>query len=128
TPANIVLVDYGPLTVSDLPFIFSTLSFLTVLVQNDLTNIVSERTAEFVQFLLTQGAVSGPGSIHIVGFSVGANIAGAVGRSIYARTGKKPRRISGLDPSPQFPFRPKLEPTDAEFVDVTYTSLGKMST
>lgn len=67
---------------------------------------------------------------HIIGFSLGAHIAGYVGENIQAVTGQKIGRITGLDPAePLFESTPafvRLDPTDAEFVDVIHSDAKSM--
>ncbi|XP_045473071.1 phospholipase A1-like [Harmonia axyridis] len=64
--------------------------------------------------------------IHVVGFSLGAHIAGFTGTQLKETAGLKLSRITGLDPA--LPFFAtldkhwKLDPGDADFVDVVHTS------
>jgi len=66
-------------------------------------------------------------SLHVVGFSLGAEIAGLAGKMI--TTGKL-SRITGLDPaSPLYMMsdhKMRLDKTDAHFVDVVHTDSGKL--
>ncbi|XP_053958549.1 lipase member H-A isoform X2 [Anastrepha ludens] len=64
--------------------------------------------------------------LHLVGHSLGGQMAGIIGREVYRRSGKKKKvpRISALDPA--FPlfygsFSNHLSKHDAEFVDVIHT-------
>lgn len=65
-------------------------------------------------------------NIHLVGYSLGAQIAGFAGRRLRAR-GHSIARITGLDPAGPFfkgmPIIARLDSTDAAFVDVIYTSV-----
>ncbi|CAG7818928.1 unnamed protein product, partial [Allacma fusca] len=127
-PANLVLVDYGALTQSNLPFFLSTLSIVKLLISHANTDTIASHVAEFLIFLTQSSVLTGPENVHMVGFSLGAHIAGTVGRHMYERTGQKIRRITGLDPSLQIPIHSvKLDKNDAEFVDVTLTSLGAIA-
>ncbi|CAH1975500.1 unnamed protein product [Acanthoscelides obtectus] len=77
--------------------------------------------ALFVDYLVHRGL--NLADLHVIGFSLGAQIAGFVGQ--YLTTGKLPR-ITGLDPAgPLYNHVPpslRLDPTDAEFVDIVHSS------
>ena len=81
-------------------------------------------TASFILFLISEEVGVPWSSFHVIGASLGGQAAGHVG---YFTNGHLPR-ITGLDPSgplfhavaPQF----RLDPTDAQFVDVIH-SAGK---
>lgn len=64
-------------------------------------------------------------SIHLIGHSLGAHTCGYAGSMV---TSGKVSRISGLDPAlPYFELRSaahRLDPSDAEFVDVIHTCAG----
>ncbi|GIY49900.1 pancreatic triacylglycerol lipase [Caerostris darwini] len=82
--------------------------------------LVGEKIAEFIKFLLNYSGMS-PRSIYLIGHSLGAHLAGIVGKRI-----PNMGRITGLDPAgPDFdlpnPLN-KLTSTDAELVDVINTS------
>lgn len=71
-------------------------------------------------------------NIHVMGHSLGAHIAGSVGRSFELETGKLLKRVTGLDPAnPCFNEGEGLhglQRGDAEFIDVIHTNnnvLGK---
>uniref|UniRef100_A0A5F9C3V3 Triacylglycerol lipase n=1 Tax=Oryctolagus cuniculus TaxID=9986 RepID=A0A5F9C3V3_RABIT len=67
-----------------------------------------------------------PSNIHVIGHSLGAHAAGEVGR----RTNGAIGRITGLDPAePYFQGTPeivRLDPSDAQFVDVIHTDAAPM--
>ncbi len=79
-------------------------------------------------FLIKENALVGPEDVRLIGLSLGAHVAGAAGRHVRETSSKKVGRITGLDPSPQYaPLRNiNLDPSDAEFVDVTFTSLQSL--
>ncbi|XP_059470065.1 lipase member H-like isoform X2 [Neocloeon triangulifer] len=64
-------------------------------------------------------------TLHLIGFSLGAHVTAVAAK--YMTVGRVPR-ITGLDPAyPLFTSRPKadkLDPSDAEFVDVIHTCGG----
>ncbi|XP_026183607.1 lipase member H [Mastacembelus armatus] len=65
-------------------------------------------------------------SIHMIGVSLGAHISGFVGTNLNGTIG----RITALDPAgPQFKGNPpneRLDPTDAQFVDVLHTDIDAL--
>lgn len=67
-------------------------------------------------------------SIHIVGHSLGAHMAGVAARTYSSRTGEKIGRITGLDPAqPCFNKGGRLKGVssgDAEYVDIIHTNPG----
>ncbi|KAJ8966508.1 hypothetical protein NQ317_019653, partial [Molorchus minor] len=69
-----------------------------------------------------------PYLLHLIGFSLGAHIAGFAGANLKNTAGQSFGRITGLDPA--LPFFAtlsndwKLDPSDAKFVDVVHTSAG----
>lgn len=75
-----------------------------------------------------------PDAIHVIGFSLGAHVAGCAGQVVKNR-GRMLGRISGLDPaSPLFRRQllreaaQKLDAGDARFVDVIHTDGGALWT
>uniref|UniRef100_A0A5F7ZN57 Triacylglycerol lipase n=2 Tax=Macaca TaxID=9539 RepID=A0A5F7ZN57_MACMU len=82
--------------------------------------IVGAEVAYFVEVLKSAFGYS-PSSVHIIGHSLGAHAAGEAGR----RTNGTVGRITGLDPAePCFQGTPelvRLDPSDAQFVDVIHT-------
>lgn len=66
--------------------------------------------------------------IHVIGHSLGAQIAGFAGKTFEKLTGSKMARITGLDPAGPCFFEEKpdsrLSKNDAEFVDVIHTNAG----
>uniref|UniRef100_H0X5G5 Triacylglycerol lipase n=1 Tax=Otolemur garnettii TaxID=30611 RepID=H0X5G5_OTOGA len=82
--------------------------------------IVGAEVAYFVEVLQSSFGYS-PSDIHIIGHSLGAHAAGEAGRRLNGTIA----RISGLDPAePCFEGTPelvRLDPSDAQFVDVIHT-------
>ncbi|XP_057669345.1 pancreatic lipase-related protein 3-like [Diorhabda carinulata] len=112
---NIIIVDWEPL--SALPC-YITAYLNTWHVGQCLSNLAINLTPYGINPQLT----------HIVGFSLGAHIAGFAGTNIKNSLGISFMRITGLDPA--LPFFAtfnndwKLDPTDASFVDIIHTSAG----
>lgn len=90
------------------------------------TETVGGIIAELIDYMVTNMGVS-TDRIHIIGHSLGAQVAGFAGQAV---TKGRLSRITGLDPArPGFismdPSR-RLDPTDAEFVDVIHTAAGTL--
>lgn len=86
---------------------------------------MGQQLADFIEFLNDNGVL--PGSLHVVGFSLGAEAAGFAGKALNRR-GLKLGRITGLDPAyPGYSLGGKddhLSKGDAVFVDVVHTNPG----
>uniref|UniRef100_A0A803V6V3 Lipase I n=1 Tax=Ficedula albicollis TaxID=59894 RepID=A0A803V6V3_FICAL len=82
---------------------------------------VAEILKNYVDQMLVGGASLD--SMHMIGVSLGAHIAGFVGQKYDGKLG----RITGLDPAgPLFTGEPpehRLDPTDAQFVDVIHSDI-----
>ncbi|XP_013371212.1 PREDICTED: pancreatic triacylglycerol lipase isoform X1 [Chinchilla lanigera] len=82
--------------------------------------VVGAEVAYFVNVLQSQLEYS-PSDVHVIGHSLGSHAAGEAGR----RTNGAIGRITGLDPAePCFQGTPevvRLDPSDAQFVDVIHT-------
>lgn len=112
--ANVVVVDWMPLA--------HQLYFDAV----NNTRVVGQRVAGMLNWLQEKEEFS-LGNVHLIGYSLGAHVAGYAGNFVRGTVG----RITGLDPAgPMFEtvgINMRLSPDDADFVDVlhTYTiSLG----
>ncbi|KAM8902060.1 lipase member H isoform 2-T2 [Lycaon pictus] len=85
------------------------------------TRKVANVLKEFIDQMLVKGASLD--NIYIIGVSLGAHIAGFVGKMYNGQLG----RITGLDPAgPLFNGRPpedRLDPGDAQFVDVIHSDI-----
>ncbi|GBN04746.1 Inactive pancreatic lipase-related protein 1 [Araneus ventricosus] len=84
------------------------------------TRVIGAIIAKIVNFLVKQVGIS-PQSVHLIGHSLGAHIAGYAGERI-----RNLGRITGLDPAGPY-FRGtdpvvRLDPTDAGFVDIIHTN------
>ena len=81
---------------------------------------------QLVDFIVNQtgAAVS---SFHLVGHSLGSHVVGWAGSTL---TAGRISRITGLDPAGPFYFlnntESRLDPTDAEFVDIIHTDGGHL--
>ncbi|XP_011357615.1 pancreatic triacylglycerol lipase [Pteropus vampyrus] len=95
----------------------------TQAVQN--VRIVGAEVAYLVEVLQSAFQYS-PSDVHIIGHSLGSHAAGEAGR----RTNGTIGRITGLDPAkPSFEGTPeliRLDPSDAQFVDVIHTDIAPL--
>uniref|UniRef100_A0A8C8VMK0 Triacylglycerol lipase n=1 Tax=Pelusios castaneus TaxID=367368 RepID=A0A8C8VMK0_9SAUR len=86
--------------------------------------VVGAEMIYFVNLLKKEFGYS-PANVHFIGHSLGAHAAGEAGRR-KAGIG----RITGLDPAgPLFhntPVKVRLDPSDAEFVDVIHSNAGRL--
>ncbi|XP_005387964.1 PREDICTED: pancreatic triacylglycerol lipase-like [Chinchilla lanigera] len=87
--------------------------------------VVGAEVAYFVKVLQSELGYS-PSNVHVIGHSLGSHAAGEAGK----RTDGAIGRITGLDPAePYFQDTPeevRLDPSDAQFVDVIHTDAGPM--
>jgi len=94
------------------------------------TRLVGAMIAELIKFLISQTR-SSPDFYHVVGFSLGSHIAGYAGSRLQ-QDGLILGRITGLDPAgPLFSATDpavRLDPTDAQFVDVIHTDADRWGT
>ncbi|XP_037958801.1 pancreatic triacylglycerol lipase [Teleopsis dalmanni] len=107
----VISVDYGPLVRQ--PCYFAGVENLPV---------ASRCLAQLINNLVSLSIVDND-DLHVIGFSLGAQVAGQTANYLQ----KKLKRITGLDPAkPMFitvGSDRKLDPTDADFVDVIHTDV-----
>lgn len=91
----------------------------------DRVQITGQTIAKFVEFLISETGAS-MDDIHLIGFSLGAQVAGFCGKALNGNVGA----IFGLEPAlPGFPIHDstgRLAATDAKYVEVLHTSGGKL--
>ena len=106
---NVILVDYG-----ERNYIAYEISVANA-------RLVGVDVARLIRYFVKKKG-SNYDDIHIIGYSLGAHIAGYAGEKFKGKIG----RITGLDPArPLFEFtdkKVKLDPSDAKFVDIIHTS------
>lgn len=85
---------------------------------------VGKTVAKFIDFLHKESGILFE-DIALIGFSMGAHVAGIAGK--YVQTGRL-SKIYALDPAfPLFPYeniKERVDRTDAEYVEVLHTSVG----
>lgn len=83
--------------------------------------------SQMVRYLMNHPRGVRPENLHVIGYSVGAHIAGLLSNYLKPEDGKL-GRITGLDPTVFFytgnNASKGLDPTDAHFVDVIHTGAG----
>ncbi|XP_044732218.1 inactive pancreatic lipase-related protein 1-like [Chrysoperla carnea] len=114
---NIIIVDYG--TAVKEPCL-SQMSWAP--------RFGSKCIAQLIMYLKRHPRGVQPEELHLIGYSVGAHIAGLVANYLDEETHGKLGRITGLDPTIIFYMGNNrsrdLDPTDAHFVDVIHTGAG----
>lgn len=90
-----------------------------------LTRFIGKKIGEFLVKLTEHGLTAE--NLELVGASLGAHVASHAAKYFYVATGKKPSRITGLDPAgPCYRALPKeerLDVSDAEKVDIVHTNI-----
>ncbi|XP_040076313.1 phospholipase A1-like [Ixodes scapularis] len=94
----------------------------TALVGRQIALLLRKLTGEFPETVLSS-------EVHLIGFSLGAHVAGFSGRTFTLITNKTIGRITGLDPANALFTNSgvQLRASDADFVDVIHTNKGKAS-
>jgi len=92
--------------------------------------VVAQRLAEFIKFLVDVNGIRSVSEVHLIGYSVGAHIAGVAASYIQKQSAVKIGRITGLDPAgPIYTSKPveeRLNSQHADIVDVYHTNSGKL--
>ncbi|KAJ8959599.1 hypothetical protein NQ318_021784 [Aromia moschata] len=111
---NLILLDWSEL---------STFPWYVIAVRN--VKYVGLRLKQFIEVFNESGEIP-IGNLHVIGFSLGAHIAGVAGKILGADL--RIPRITGLDPAlPEFSLNDtsnRLTATDADYVDVIHTDSG----
>ncbi|ODN05759.1 Endothelial lipase [Orchesella cincta] len=93
------------------------------------TRIVGERVGEFIVYLRKTKFIKTFKSVHLIGFSLGAHVAGYAAKHVKKVAKIRIDRITGLDPAgPSFSGSKanlRLDNSDARFVDVIHTCVGR---
>ncbi|RMX39950.1 hypothetical protein pdam_00021265 [Pocillopora damicornis] len=112
---NVIVVDWGLGS--------SVMNLYDIAAGN--TRLVGAQVADLIDVLHRKFNVA-LNKFHIIGHSLGAQVAGFAGERL-VKSGKVIGRITGLDPArPGFDFddgRIRLDPTDAMFVDVIHSDI-----
>ncbi|CAL8110295.1 unnamed protein product [Orchesella dallaii] len=128
---NIVLVNWDQLST---PRIGDDPNMLLYRLAVNNVPVVGRRVGEFIQFLMQNGVIRNMDELHVIGFSLGAHVAGEAGNTLKELIGQVPSRVTGLDPAgPAFydvlKFAKRgLAKTDGRFVDVIHSNMGGMGT
>ncbi|CAG0918853.1 unnamed protein product [Notodromas monacha] len=114
---NVIVVDWGPLAKGTL------LAYPLVMRRS---KFVARKIAEMLLSLARQDFIK-PWHVHLIGLSLGSNIASMAARILASETGHKVQRISGLDPTFLYNFDCEtciggVSKADAEFVDILHTN------
>ncbi|CAL8104440.1 unnamed protein product [Orchesella dallaii] len=127
---NVIVVDWGRLSGSGPEQSLTFPSDITATYRTAIQNVavVGQRVADFLNFLRANKQIQFSDVI-IVGYSLGAHVAGSIGKAVKRRYGGLLARITGLDPAGplylvQLNGRLRLDSNDASFVDVYHTNRG----
>lgn len=119
--SNVSLSSLFLLTLISAPLSSSFQLFRSVRLARNL----GHKLGEFLVKLYENGL--DPDKLELVGTSLGAHVASFAAKHFYQATGRKPSRITGLDPAGpcyrNLPYEYKLAPTDAIKVDVIHTNI-----
>ncbi|CAL8104434.1 unnamed protein product [Orchesella dallaii] len=125
---NVIVLDWGRLSGSgqSLANPLDTVSYYTTVIGN--VPEIGQRVADFLNFLQVNKQIQFS-DVTVVGHSLGAHVAGDVGKSVQNTYGGLLTRIAGLDPAgPLYDLQLipslRLDRNDASFVDVYHTNRG----
>ena len=124
---NIIVLGWSPLAAAN-GGLFSLIYYPQAVAN------VGKHLANFLNFLVQAGALKNLDDVHVLGFSLGAQIASVAGNQTQAQFQNMIRRITGFDPAgPGFmtvngPTVERLDYQDAKFVDVIHTNAGILGT
>lgn len=94
------------------------------------TPIVGRSVGQFIMSAIKNNLISGPNAIHVVGHSLGAHIAGFVGKYMAGEDPIVLRHITALDPAGpyigSYECANRLCVTDASFVETIHTNGGTL--
>jgi hypothetical protein len=111
---NIILIDWNELATSP---------WYTIAAPA--TKIVGVTSANLLKFLIGEGFVT-MDQIHVIGYSLGAHVAGNIGHEL----GGKCPRVTALDPAlPLFDIvtdEDRVDPSDGQYVEVIHTASGHL--
>lgn len=108
-------------------FITETFPFLSYIYPKSvrITRVVGKKIGEFLVRLTELGLTAD--NLELVGASLGAHVAAHAAKYFYSATGKKPSRITGLDPAGpcyrSLPPEERLHKSDAHKVDIVHTNI-----
>ncbi|CAL8118402.1 unnamed protein product [Orchesella dallaii] len=126
---NILVVDWGRAACASLD---SAKNYMYDYAAKNVAQ-VGRHLGDLIVLLHEQDFLNLKTDVHMIGFSLGAHVAGQAGRRVWDKTGATVRRISGLDPAgpafwawdvvPSFmiPLR-RLHRKDTQFADIYHTS------
>ncbi|XP_032524119.2 phospholipase A1-like isoform X2 [Danaus plexippus] len=107
--------------------ITETFAFLTYIYPKSvrLTRTIGKKVGEFLVKLTEYGLTAD--NLELVGASLGGHVVSHAAKYFYAATGKKPARLTGLDPAGPcyraLPASERLDRSDAQRVDVIHSNI-----
>ena len=97
--SNIIAVDWGMLSANKADILWPPVQIISKLPAYIAARInvptVGKRLQEFISFLQSNGKISNPDNVHLVGHSLGAHVSGMAGMYYHQNTTSLLGRISG---------------------------------